>query len=49
LSVKAKDKSVDRTVFGLLEHKPNFPVGQQNLFFGVKKYIFQQKHCTELV
>jgi hypothetical protein len=29
LSVKATDKSVGRTVFGRLEHKPNFPVAQQ--------------------
>jgi hypothetical protein len=34
LSVKATDKSVERTVFGRLEQKPNFTVAQQNLFFG---------------
>jgi hypothetical protein len=35
LVVKATVKSVERTVFSRLEHKPNLPVVQQILFFGV--------------
>jgi hypothetical protein len=34
-SVKSTDKSVRRTVSSRLERKPNFPVTQQILFFGV--------------
>jgi hypothetical protein len=33
LSVKTTDRSVQKTFFGQLEHKPNFPLGQQILFF----------------
>jgi hypothetical protein len=35
-SAKLTEKSVRRTVFCRLEHKPNFPLAQQILFFGVK-------------
>jgi hypothetical protein len=34
-SVRAIDKSVRRTTFGRLDHKPNFPLGQQIICFGV--------------
>jgi hypothetical protein len=42
LSVKATDYFVGRTVFGPLEHKPNFPVAQQILFFSVN-ISFEEK------
>jgi hypothetical protein len=34
-SVRATDKSVRRTTFGWLDNKPNFPLGQQIISFGV--------------
>jgi hypothetical protein len=36
-SVKSTDKTFWRTVFGWLEHKPNFLVAQQILFFGAQR------------
>jgi hypothetical protein len=33
-SIRATDKSVRRTTFGRLDQKPNFPLGQQIIFFG---------------
>jgi hypothetical protein len=39
LSVKATNKSVERTVFSQLEHKLNFLLAQQTLFFGVAGVI----------
>jgi hypothetical protein len=35
-SVNSTDKSVRRTVYGQLDYKPNVPVSQQILFFGVQ-------------
>jgi hypothetical protein len=34
-SVRITDKSIRRTIFGRLDHKPNFPLGQPIIFFGV--------------
>jgi hypothetical protein len=37
--VRATDKSVRRTTFSRLDHKPNFPLGQKIIFFGVEAVI----------
>jgi hypothetical protein len=48
-SVRITEKSIRKTIFGRLDHKPNFPLGQQIIFFGVafqiwfefKNFLFQ--------
>jgi hypothetical protein len=48
LPVKATDKSVARTVFGRLEHTPNFPVAQQISFIGALKFHIRGCQCQKL-